>query len=162
MEHRAFQDFYSDETAHCYGCGRLNQRGLQIKSYWDEVGVRTICRFRPSPDHIALPGYVYGGLIASIIDCHGTGSAAAFAHRKAGLELGADPNLRFVTASLLVEYLAPTPLDCELVLLGFLEEIKGRKVSVRVELSAKGELCAKGRVVAVKPRRLPTAVVDKS
>lgn len=158
MDHLAFQDLYSDETSYCYGCGRLNRSGLQIKSYWDEAGVRTICRFRPSPEHMALPGYVYGGLIASIIDCHGTGSAAAFAHWASGLELGADPNLRYVTASLLVEYSAPTPLDCELVLLGFLEEIKGRKVVVRVELSANDKLCAKGRVVAVRPRSFPPAV----
>jgi len=162
MEHKAFQDHYSNETAHCYGCGRLNQHGLQIKSYWDEEGIRTICRFRPRPEHIALPGFVYGGLIASIIDCHGTGSAAAFAHHASGIELGTDPSIRFVTASLFVEYLSPTPLESELVLLGFLEEIKGRKAVVRVELSANGELCAKGRVVAVRPRRLPTAVTEKS
>ncbi|MBN1656727.1 MAG: PaaI family thioesterase [Deltaproteobacteria bacterium] len=155
MKHGAFQDHYSDETSYCYGCGRFNEHGLRIKSYWDEEGVRTVCRFRPSRVYTALPGYVYGGLIASLIDCHGTGSAAAFAHHASGLELGSDPSLRFVTASLHVDFLAPTPIECELVLLGFLDEIKGRRVVVRVELRAKGELCAKGRVVAVRPRRLP-------
>jgi hypothetical protein len=51
---------------------------------------------------------------------------------------------------LLLEYLAPTPLDCELVLLCFLEETKGRKVVLRVELNANDQICTKGRVVAVR------------
>jgi acyl-coenzyme A thioesterase PaaI-like protein len=160
MEREAFQDLYADDTSHCYGCGRLNEHGLKIKSYWDEIGVRTICRFRPRPEHIAMPGFVYGGLIASVIDCHGTGSAAAFAYYANGSALGTDPALRFVTASLLVEYLAPTPLDHEMVLFGFLEEIKGRKVVVREELTVAGDLCARGRVVAVRPRLFPAPVKE--
>jgi len=35
MDHKAFQDYYPHELSHCYGCGRLNEHGLQIKSYWD-------------------------------------------------------------------------------------------------------------------------------
>ena len=35
MEFKAFQDYYPDELSHCYSCGRLNSKGLQIKSYWD-------------------------------------------------------------------------------------------------------------------------------
>ena len=34
---RAFQDYYPDDVSHCFGCGRLNEHGLQIKSYWDHV-----------------------------------------------------------------------------------------------------------------------------
>ena len=82
MEAKAFQDTYPENVAHCYGCGRLNEHGLQIKSYWD--GEETICHFRPRPYHTAVPGYVYGGLIASLIDCHGTGTAAAAAGRAEG------------------------------------------------------------------------------
>jgi len=33
MTEKAFQDFYADDMSHCYGCGRLNPDGLQIKSY---------------------------------------------------------------------------------------------------------------------------------
>ena len=78
----AFQDFYPDELSHCYGCGRLNEHGLQIKSYWD--GEETIAVFTPKPYHTAIPGYVYGGLIASLIDCHATGTASAAATSAAG------------------------------------------------------------------------------
>ncbi len=79
---KAFQDYYPGDFACCYGCGRLNEHGLQIKSYWD--GNETVCHFTPRPYHTAIPGYVYGGLIASLIDCHSTGSAAAAAARAAG------------------------------------------------------------------------------
>ena len=77
MKNDAFQDHYPDELAHCYGCGRLNKHGYQLKTTWD--GDETVTRFTPEPYHIAIPGYVYGGLIASIIDCHCTGTAAAAA-----------------------------------------------------------------------------------
>jgi len=143
----AFQDQYSDFTSHCYGCGRLNEKGLQIKSYWD--GEESVCHFRPREYHSAIPGYVYGGLIASLIDCHSTGTAAAAAYRQAGRPMGTEPELRFVTASLQVDYLKPTPLDVELEIRGQVEEIKGRKVIVTSTLAAEGVVCAKGRVVAV-------------
>jgi hypothetical protein len=29
-----FQDYYPDQLSHCYGCGWLNEHGLQIKSFW--------------------------------------------------------------------------------------------------------------------------------
>ena len=144
----AFQDAYPDELSVCYGCGRLNEQGLHIKSYWD--GDRTICRFRPAPAHTAIAGFVYGGVIASAIDCHGTGSAAAAAKRARAGQAGVEPNPRFVTASLHVDYLKPTPIDDEMVLLGTIVEVKGRKVVVDIEVVCSGVVCVKGRVVAVE------------
>lgn len=148
MDSRAFQDYYPDHTSYCYGCGRLNEHGLQIKSYWD--GDETVCRFTPRPHHTAIPGYVYGGLIASLIDCHSTGSAAAAAYRAQGRAMDTEPPLRFVTASLHVDYLRPTPIDAQLEVRSTIKEIKGRKVVVASTLSARGEICARGEVVAVQ------------
>jgi acyl-coenzyme A thioesterase PaaI-like protein len=148
MTDRAFQDYYPDDLSYCYGCGRLNEKGLQLKSYWD--GEETVAVFTPRPEHMAIPGYVYGGLIASLIDCHGTGSAAAAAYRAAGREMGTEPAFRFVTASLKVQYLRPTPLGVPLELRGRIEEVKGRKVVVSATVSAAGEVCASGEVVAVQ------------
>ena len=147
MNEKAFQDYYPDDLSHCYGCGRLNENGLQIKSYWD--GDESVAIFRPRAYHTAIPGYVYGGLIASLIDCHGTGTAAAAAYREAGRDMGTDPAFRFVTASLHVDYLRPTPL-AELEMRGRVREIKGRKVIVEIEVRAEGEACARGEVVAVR------------
>ena len=148
MTDKAFQDYYPDNVAHCYGCGRLNEQGLQIKSYWE--GDDAVCTFTPRPYHTAIPGYVYGGLIASLIDCHSTGTAAGAALRARGAEPGTAPMPRFVTGSLHVEYLRPTPLGPTLEIRGMVKEIKGRKVVVTSTLSAEGVVCARGEVVAVE------------
>jgi acyl-coenzyme A thioesterase PaaI-like protein len=145
---KAFQDYYPDSLSHCYGCGRLNDHGLKIKSYWD--GDESVCTFEPWPRHIAIPGFIYGGLIASLIDCHSTGTAAAAAYRAEGREMNTLPPRRFLTASLHVDYLKPTPSGTPLEVRGKVEEIKGRKVVVTSTLSACGVVCAKGRVVAVR------------
>lgn len=144
----SFQEHYPEETKHCYGCGPVNEHGLHIRSYWD--GDETVCRFDPKPYHTAMPGYVYGGLLASLVDCHGTGSAAAFAYRAEGRELGTEPALRFVTGSLKVDYLKPTPLGVTLTLRGRQKEIRKRVVTVEVSLYAEGVECVRGEVVAVR------------
>ena len=149
MDDKAFQEYYPEHLSHCYGCGRLNEHGLHIRSYWDgDEG--SLALFTPQPYHIAIPGYVYGGLIASIIDCHATGTASAASYRKEGRDMGTEPFLRFVTASLHVDYLQPTPLGVPLALKGKVEEMKGRKVIVTVTVSALGSVCAQGEVIAVK------------
>ncbi len=148
MSKKAIQDSYPDDLSHCYGCGRLNPHGHQIKTYWD--GDETVTVFEPRPEHMAIPGYVYGGLIASLVDCHGTGTAAAASYREAGREPGTEPAFRFVTASINVRYLRPTPMGVPLEVRGRVEEIKGRKVVVSAKVSAAGEVCATGEVVAVQ------------
>jgi acyl-coenzyme A thioesterase PaaI-like protein len=150
MEHKAIQDYYPDDFAVCYGCGHLNDTGLKIKSYWDTETESTICSFNPASHHTAITGFVYGGLIASLIDCHGTGTAAAAGYRQEERPMGTNPPLRYVTASLHVDYLKPTPIGTTLELQGKIKEVKGRKITVDVSLSAKGEICAKGTVVCVK------------
>ena len=148
MPELAIQDHYPDDVAHCYGCGRLNEHGLHVRSFVE--GEETVCRFRPRPHHTAVPGFVYGGLVASLIDCHATGTAAAAAYRAEGRAMGTEPSHRFVTASLHVDYLRPTPIDAELELRARVAELRGRKVVVAVTLAAAGQLCAKGEVVCVE------------
>ena len=148
MSTKAFQDFYPDDLSHCYGCGRLNPDGLQIKSRWE--GDEAVCIYTPRPYHTAIPGYVYGGLIASLIDCHSTGTASAAAHREAGREMGTEPSLRFLTAALHVNYLKPTPIDVPLEVRATIKEVKGRKVVIASRLLAEGQVCATGEVVAVQ------------
>jgi len=145
---KAFQDYYPDQMSYCFGCGRLNEHGYKIKSYWQ--GEESICVFTPQPYHIAVPGFVYGGLIASLVDCHGTGTAAAAAYRSQGRPMDSEPPMRFVTGSLHVDYLKPTPLGVPLELHGRVKEIKGRKVVVDIDLFARGEVCVSGQVIAVQ------------
>jgi acyl-coenzyme A thioesterase PaaI-like protein len=148
MPDAAIQDFYPDDLAVCYGCGRLNPQGLHIRSVWE--GEQSICTFEPRPYHTAIPGFVYGGLIASLIDCHSTGTAAAAAYRAAGRAPGSLPAFRYVTASLHVEYVRPTPLGPKLTVRASVKEMKGRKTVVESELFAGGQLCARGLVVTVQ------------
>lgn len=65
---KAFQDNYPDSLAHCYGCGAHNPAGHHFQTFWEGDG--TITRFTPESQHTAIPGFVYGGLVASLIDCH--------------------------------------------------------------------------------------------
>jgi len=148
MSTQAFQDYYPDHMAHCFGCGKLNEVGYQIKSYWE--GEESICWFKPKEYHIAIPGYVYGGLIASLIDCHGTGTAAAAGYRAENRPMDSQPPLRYLTASLQVDYLKPTPLGILLELRGIVKEVKGRKVVVDINVIANGVITAHGQVVAVQ------------
>jgi acyl-coenzyme A thioesterase PaaI-like protein len=148
MDEKAFQDYYTEETSYCYGCGRLNEHGLQIKSFWD--GEESVCIYEPRPYHTAIPGYVYGGLIASLIDCHSTGTAAAAAYRAEERPMESLPPLRFLTASLHVDFLKPTPLGVPVEVRGRVLEVKGRKVVIESTLSAQGVVCARGQVVAVQ------------
>jgi len=151
----AVQDFYPEDVAHCFGCGRLNEDGHQLKTTWE--GDVTVSRFQPKPEHTAIPGYVYGGLIASLLDCHGTGGAAAAALRREGREIGDGEAPRFVTASLQVDFLKPTPLGPELVVRGTITEITDRKVVLDETLSAGGVVTARGKVVAV---RMPESMIS--
>ena len=146
MSDTAFQDAYPEALSHCYGCGSNNDHGLQLKSYWD--GDETIATYTPRPEHTAIPNFVYGGLLASIIDCHGTGSASAAATKEFGIE--GESALRFVTANLNVDFLAPTPMGVELEARGTIRELKEKKVIVDMVVSANGKPCAKGTVIAVR------------
>jgi acyl-coenzyme A thioesterase PaaI-like protein len=148
MSPQAFQDNYPDDVSHCYGCGRLNPHGLRIKSYWE--GDEAVCRFTPQPFHTAVPGYVYGGLIASLIDCHSTGTASAAACRQPGASMTDGKAPRFVTASLHVDYRKPTPIDAVLEVRAAVKEFQGHKITVVSQVIAGGRVCATGEVIAVK------------
>lgn len=143
----AIQDVYPQDFAHCCGCGRLNEHGYRIKSYVE--GDEVVAGFDPAPWQVAVPGFTYGGLIASLIDCHAMATAAAATYRIENREPGSAPALRFVTAQLKVDYLKPTPLG-PLELRARAREIGARKVIVEVDLAVGGEVTAHGEVVAVR------------
>lgn len=149
----ALQGHYPDSYSHCYGCGRLNAHGLHIQSEWD--GAVGVARFMPAPYQLAMPGFVYGGLVASLVDCHAMATAAAASMVAAGEVPGRDPTRRFVTAALYVDFLKPTPIGVELLLRATPVEVGERKVRVEVEVSAGAITCARARVTAVA---LPAAM----
>ncbi len=150
MSDTPIQNYYPEDVSYCFGCGHRNKHGHQLKTYWD--GGNSTARFTPKEYHTALPGYVYGGLIASLIDCHGTGTASAAMADKRGIDPAAEGAPRFVTASLQVNYRKPTPIDKELKLTGSVKEITDRKVVVDIQLFADNTVCAEGTVITVEMR----------
>ena len=148
----AIQDLYPDEYAHCYGCGRCNPQGHHLKSYL--VGQESVATFVADGKYSGgVPGHAYGGLVASLLDCHGTASAAAFQwsiDNPGRTDVGSLP--RFVTGSLRIDFLKPTPLQRELRLRATLERAEGRKVWVKLSLSNDELLCATGEMLAIRLR----------
>jgi acyl-coenzyme A thioesterase PaaI-like protein len=149
----AIQDDYPSDFSHCYGCGRLNGTGLQLKSRWESDEV--VARFTPRAEHVAVPGFVYGGLIASLVDCHAIATAAAHAARRDGVPLGEGRMPRFVTGSLRVDYLKPTPAGCELELRARVRDAGERKATVEFTLAARGDVTVRGEAIAV---RMPSSM----
>ena len=92
----------------CFGCGPANVKGLQLRSYPRDDGSITAL-FTPWPEHDNGLGYLNGGIIATVLDCH---SAAAVTHE--AFTRGWPPlpgaALPYVTANLQVSYLRPAPL----------------------------------------------------
>ncbi|MBW4030652.1 MAG: PaaI family thioesterase [Acidobacteria bacterium] len=145
---KAIQDYYPEHLAHCYGCGRLNEQGYRIRTYWQ--GDEGVTRFSPESFHTAVPGFVYGGLLASLIDCHSTGTAAAAMYRSEDREMDSLPPFRFVTGSLQVSFLKPTPLGPELEIRGRASVIKGRKVVIESTVWVGGAPTVRAEVVALQ------------
>ncbi|MEX2198191.1 MAG: PaaI family thioesterase [Burkholderiales bacterium] len=152
---RALQDI---DKVHCYGCGALNGHGLQIKSFW--AGDDVVCAWRPQPHHIGHPGILYGGMIASVVDCHCIWTACAYAYRAAGVEMEGSLRYPFVTAALTVNYRKPVPIGNAIDLRARVVEFGERKAIVTCSVSSTGMLCAEAQVVAVRmPVLQPGAAV---
>jgi acyl-coenzyme A thioesterase PaaI-like protein len=137
---------------HCWGCGADNPDGLHLKSRWSptepDVAVAT---FRPRPEHLAGPTHVLnGGIIATVLDCHGVCTAVADGYRRAGRGIGEGETIWFATGTLAVTYTEPAPVDAELDLRAAVEEAREKTTRVACELRAGGDVCARGTVTAVR------------
>ena len=148
-EELAIQDLYGGPYRHCFGCGPDNERGWHIKSYLR--GDEAIAHYLPHPEYTGgVPENLFGGLIAAILDCHGTAPAAAFSHEAQGLQLGVDPLVRCVTASLTVNYRKPTPMGQELELFARCVGIDGRKVNLELGIRIGDTQYCDGKMLAIR------------
>ncbi len=147
MDPRAFQDEAYFQGNHCFGCGPDNAAGLRMKSYWD--GDEGVCSYRPEPHQCAgWPHVTYGGLIASLIDCHTVCTVIAAYNRDAAPdEVGRH---WFASVSLKVDYLAPTPIDRPLALWARIREMGEKKALVSCSVYSGDQETARGEVVAVR------------
>ena len=147
----AIQDTYGERFQYCWGCGPKNKEGLHLKSYHSEDGETCICKITPD-EHFTggVPANLFGGMIAMIFDCHGTASAAWFNHHKRGLDFNEDTIIgRFITARLEIDFKKPLPMNKEIKVTSWPEEIGERKVIVNMEMEAEGLVRAKAKIIAV-------------
>jgi len=148
MHQHAIQDLIPGN--HCYGCGSTNVNGLAIKSYWIDEN-HTQCRFTPSTSHCAGPKqFVNGGIISTLIDCHAICTAIAKGYELAGRTIGEGETIWFVTGSLQVDFLRPTPMDCELTITAQITAIRGKKMELLCEVLAGDQLTCKAKVLAIQ------------
>jgi acyl-coenzyme A thioesterase PaaI-like protein len=151
MAEPAFQD--QGSIHHCHGCGADNEKGLQLKSYWD--GDEAVATWKAQPHHCGgSKDIVNGGIIASLIDCHSLNLAIARAYRAEGRPIGSEPLIGYVTRQLSVSYLRPTPIGEPLQLQAHLTKIDGRKAWVSCTLNAGGQVCATGEVLGIRVNRI--------
>lgn len=135
---------------HCFGCGPLNSEGLQIKSFW--LGDEVVCAWRAQPKHIGYPGILYGGVIASVVDCHSIWTAMAYAHRQAGEEAGSLSAHKFVTAALSLQYRKPVHIENAIELRARVVDFGDRKAVVRCTVHSANVLVVEAEVVVVRMR----------
>ena len=147
---RALQDRLQ---VHCFGCGALNAHGLHIKSRWE--GDEFVCVWQPRPEHIGFPGYVYGGTIASVVDCHAVWAALSVHCREAGHDLNSGPPpFAVVTGSLRVSYLKPARAAEALELRARIVEHGERKSIVACSVRQGPVECATAEVTTVRVMEL--------
>jgi acyl-coenzyme A thioesterase PaaI-like protein len=131
----------------CFGCGPANPKGLNIRSVPE--GDEVVAEWTPAPHHEAFPGVLNGGIIGTLLDCHGNWTAAWHLMRRAGAER---PPVT-VTADYAVKLRRPTPSGSPLRLRARVIESTDDRAVVEATLESGGAVCAtcRGTFVAVKP-----------
>ena len=137
MGEKCVQQEYAPNSI-CFGCGPANKAGLQIESHRIDNGL--VMEYLPNETHQAFPGMINGGIIGTLLDCHGNWTAAIALMDEKQL---AEPPCT-VTASYSVILRRPTPLGETLIVTSQINEIDGDKVKVDLLLEAEGKVCASG------------------
>lgn len=123
----------------CFGCGPANDKGLRLKSYPGADAV--VAAFRPWPEHDNGVGFLNGGIIGTLLDCH---SAAAVLHEAdlRGWRPLPGAALAYVTAGLDVRYLRPAPLHEPVQLRAAVTSVTEPEMTAEVELAWDGKVRA--------------------
>jgi len=142
----SLQERYAPRSI-CFGCGPANPSGLRIRSFPD--GDRVVAEWTPTPGHEAFPGFLNGGVIATLLDCHSNWTAAEHLRRNRGSERPPAT----VTADLTLRFRRPTPSDQPVRLEARVVEALEYRATVEATLSSGGTVTATCRAtfVAVEP-----------
>ena len=127
----------------CFGCGGANSRGMQLAFESDDERRRIRGRFQLGPEYQGGPGFIHGGIIATLLD-EAMGKVNRFRE------------VRAMTAELSIEYLKPVFVGDEIVVEAFEVEKSGRNAFHVGEIrNLAGDVLARGRgrFVEVDPDR---------
>ena len=120
----------------CFGCGPINTKGLQLRSYAiDGVIAAT---FEPSPEHDNGLGYLNGGIISTLLDCH-SAAAVLLEAEEQGWRALPGAAMPFVTAGLDVRFLRPAPLFEAVELRAAVLRATEQEITAEVQLVADGK-----------------------
>jgi len=139
---KAFQDVWWP-TLVCFGCGPANTSGLQLKSYVQLDG-SLVADFRPWPEHDNGGGFLNGGIIATLLDCH---SAAAVHQTAYANGWASGPGLAYVTAGIEVKYRRPAPLHEVVTLVAEPLEAAEDAITAAVRLEWDGKVRAEAQAL---------------
>jgi acyl-coenzyme A thioesterase PaaI-like protein len=123
----------------CFGCGHANPKGLRLRSYPSDGAV--VARFQPWPEHDNGFGFLNGGIISTVLDCHSAAAVMLEAERRGWTSL-AGASLAYVTAGLDVRYLRPSPLHEASELRAVVASADDAAMTVEVELMWDGKVRA--------------------
>ncbi|MFX1485242.1 MAG: PaaI family thioesterase [Promethearchaeota archaeon] len=151
MEEKAIQDRLHEIASYCWGCGRNNENGLHLKSYWR--GDETVATIQPAEYLMAFPGILNGGITALLIDCQSINTANAASCEAEGRKYDENPLSGFVTGSLSVKYLKPIPIDEPVSLKARVKEMTERKITVSCSVYSGETECAVGEVILIRVGR---------
>lgn len=148
MPDRSFQQLF--KRNHCYGCGPHNSHGLQLQSHWIDEATAA-CYFTPEAHHCAAPKHVVnGGIIATVVDCHAVCTAIANAYSREGRMIGEGEEITYVTGSLKVDYIAPSPIDQIIQVNARATSVLGKKTIIACEIWSGETLSGRAQVVCVR------------
>ncbi|MDX2306479.1 MAG: PaaI family thioesterase [Microscillaceae bacterium] len=140
------QDFMEGNI--CFGCGKDNPEGLQIKSFWQ--GDLCICLWSSQPRYQGWKNLMNGGILATLIDCHSMGTALSQAYRSEQRAYETEPVYKYATGTMQIKYLKPTPNNQTIELKAKILEVKGRKTTVFCEAWVGGLKTAEAEVIAIR------------
>jgi acyl-coenzyme A thioesterase PaaI-like protein len=123
----------------CFGCGHANPDGFHLRSYRDAD--LTVAEFTPRPEHDNGFGFLNGGIITTVLDCHGA-AVVMWEARQRGWEAAPGAPVPFITAGFDVRFLRPTPLGPPLRLTAEPERVDEREVVVTAVLEHDGKVRA--------------------
>lgn len=128
-------------TLTCFGCGHANPHGFHLRSYRRDDGA--VARFTSAPEHDNGFGFLNGGIITTVLDCHGASVVMAEAAER-GWEAEPGAPVPFITAGIDVRFLRPTPLAREVELTARAESVSPEEIVVVAELLADDKVRAVG------------------